>query len=107
MRSTYFPLEFTIPVAGTRGDLQVLRSSDTTSIDSPVELRRNNRRVIYGQKSTTFEDSFVRATQNFISACLGEEEPLLRGQEAKQLLVLTLAYFESARRGRAIPLHYG
>ncbi len=107
MRSTYFPLELHITVTGTRGDVQVTRSSDATSIDPPVELRRNNRRVTYGQKATTFEDSFVRATQNFIGACLGEEEPLLRGQEAKQLLVLTLAYYESARRGRPITLHHG
>jgi hypothetical protein len=31
----------------------------------------------------------------------------LRGVEAKQLLVLALAYHESARRGRAISLQHG
>ena len=107
MRSTYFPLEFDIQISGTRGDLRVVRTSDMTRIDAPVELRRNNRRVGYGQKSTTFEDSFARATQNFISACRGEEDPLLQGVEAKQLLVLTLAFAEAAKRGRAISLQHG
>ena len=95
-----------IRVSGTRGDLHIRRSSDSTSISHPVELFRSNRRVTYGQKSTTFTDSFVRAGQNFIGACLGEEEPLLRGGEAKQLLVLTTAYFESIKRGRDIPLQH-
>ena len=107
MRSEFYPLEFSIKVSGTRGDLVIHRSSDPTSIEPPVELRRHNRKVTYGQKATSFEDSFVRAGQNFIGACLGQEEPLLRGAEAKQLLVLTTAYFESARRGRAIPLQHG
>jgi len=107
MRSEFYPLEFSIKVAGTRGEIVIHRSADPTSIEPPVELRRHNRKVTYGQKSTTFEDSFIRAGQNFIGSCLGQEEPLLRGAEAKQLLVLTTAYFESARRGRAIPLQHG
>jgi|AP45_3_1055517.scaffolds.fasta_scaffold11558_2 predicted dehydrogenase len=107
MRSSYFPLELEIQVSGTRGDIRVIRSSDLTRIEAPVELHRSNRRVSYGQKSSTFEDSFIRATQNFIGACRGEEEPLLRGVEAKQLLVLTLAFAEAAKRGRAITLQHG
>lgn len=107
MNTDFYPLEFAIRVSGTRGDLHITRSSDPTSISPPVALDRSNRRVSYGQKSTTFTDSFVRAGQNFIGACLGQEEPLLRGAEAKQLLVLSTAYFESARRGRDIPLQHG
>lgn len=107
MRSEFYPIEFSIKVSGTRGEIVIHRSADPTSIEPPVELRRHNRKVTYGQKSTSFEDSFVRAGQNFIGACLGQEEPLLRGVEAKQLLVLTTAYFESARRGRPIPLQHG
>ena len=107
MRSSYFPLELEIQISGTRGDLRVIRSSDLSRIDAPVELYRSNRCVSYGQKSSIFEDSFVRTTQNFISACLGQEEPLLRGVEAKQLLVLTLAFAEAAKRGRAITLQHG
>lgn len=107
MRSAHFPIELDILVSGTRGDLRIIRSSDLTRPDAPVELHRSNRRVSYGQRTTTFEDSFIRATQNFISACLGQEEPLLRGAEAKQLLVLTLAYNEAAKRGRAISLQHG
>lgn len=106
MSTESYPLEFVIRISGTRGDLYVRRSSDPTNISHPVELYRSNRRVTYGQKSTTFTDSFVRAGQNFIGACLGQEEPLLRGGEAKQLLVLTMAYFESARRGRDISLQH-
>ena len=107
MRSQHFPLELDVLVSGTRGDLRVVKSSDPTRPDAPVELRRSNRRVHYGQRTNAFEESFVRATKNFIDACLGEAEPLLRGAEAKQLLVLTLAYHEAAKRGRAISLKHG
>ena len=71
------------------------------------ELRRDARKVYYGQKMSAYEDSFVRAVRNFVGACAGEEEPLLRGNEAKQLLILTLAYHESAKRGRAVTLQQG
>jgi predicted dehydrogenase len=107
MRTDHQPLDLQIQITGTKGDLDVIRTSDPAMLDAAVELRRSYRRVGYGQKPSSFEDSFVRATQNFISACLGQEEPLLRGVEAKQLLVLTLAYYESARRGRAISLQHG
>ena len=92
---------------GTRGDIHVIRSSDPTQLEAPVELRRDNRKVGYGQRNTAFEDSFVRATQNFISACHGEDDPLLGLGEARQLLLLTLAYLESSRRGRPVNLQQG
>lgn len=107
MRTDYHPLELRITIGGTRGEIDVVRSSDPTQLESPVELRRDSRKVYYGQKNTAFEDSFVRATRNFISACVGEEEPLLRGSEAKQLLILSLAFAESARRNRSVSLQQG
>lgn len=107
MRTEYHPLEMRITISGTRGEIDVLRNSEPTLLDSPVELRRDARKVYYGQKMSAFEDSFSRAVRNFVGACVGEEEPLLRGNEAKQLLILTLAYHESAKRGRAVTLQQG
>lgn len=107
MRTEHHPLELRITISGTRGEIDVLRNSEPTLLDSPVELRRDARKVFYGQKMSAFEDSFVRAVRNFVGACKGEEEPLLRGNEAKQLLILTLAYHESAKRGRAVTLQQG
>lgn len=107
MRTEHHPLEALITVEGTRGHVHIIRSSDPTQLEAPVELRRDNRKVAYGQRNTAFEDSFVRATRNFISACRGEDEPLLGANEARQLLLLTLAYMESSRRGRAVNLQQG
>lgn len=107
MRTDHHPLEALITVEGTRGSIDIIRSSDPTQLEAPVELRRDNRKVYYGQRNTAFRDSFVRATQNFVSACYGEDEPLLGMGEARQLLLLTLAYLESSRRGRAVKLQQG
>ena len=107
MRTEHHPLEAMITVEGSKGSINIIRSSDPTQLEAPVELRRDNRKVAYGQRNTAFEDSFVRATNNFVSACRGEDEPLLGVNEARQLLLLTLAYQESARRGRAISLQHG
>ncbi len=104
MRTQHHPLEALITVEGTRGDIDVIRSSDPTQLEAPVELRRDSRKVNYGQRNTAFEDSFTRATQNFISACYGEDEPLLGLGEARQLLLLTCAYQESVKRGAAVSL---
>lgn len=107
MRTPYQPIEMRITINGTRGDIDIHRNSDPAQLEAPVELRRDARKVVYGQKNTAYEDSFHRATKNFVSACLGQEEPLLKGNEGKQLLILTLAYQEAVRRGRAITLQAG
>lgn len=107
MRTEHHPLEALITVEGTRGDIHIIRSSDPTQLEAPVELRRDSRKVHYGQRNTAFEDSFMRATKNFISACRGEDEPLLGLGEARQLLLLTLAYFKSSEQGRAVSLQQG
>jgi predicted dehydrogenase len=107
MRTHHHPLEVRITISGTKGEIHIIRSSDPTQLESPVEVRREARKVHYGQKNTAFEDSFVRATQNFVGACLGQEEPLLRAAEAKQLLILSRAFQESARRGGSITLQKG
>ncbi len=107
MRTEHHPLEALISVEGTRGHINIIRSSDPTQLEAPVELRRDNRKVAYGQRNTAFEDSFVRATRNFIGACRGEDEPLLGPNEARQLLLLTLAYLESTRRGKTVNLQHG
>ena len=107
MRTPHHPLELRLTISGSRGEIDVVRNSEPTLLESPVELRRDSRKVHYGQKMSAFEDSFVRGVNNFVSSCLGGEEPLLRGTEAKQLLILSLAYFESARRGRAVTLQQG
>jgi predicted dehydrogenase len=101
------PLEFGVRVTGTRGDIFVTRSPDPGRSDAPVELHRNSRKVEYSQKKDSYDQSFVRATKNFISACRGEEEPLLQAEESKQLLVLTLASEEAARSSRTVKLRQG
>ena len=107
MNAAYLPLELDILISGTRGSLQMVRSGDDSGVAPPMVLSRNNREVSYSQRATAFADSFIHATKNFISACLGEEAPLLQASEAKQLLVLTLAWHESANRGRAVTLQHG
>lgn len=107
MRTPFHPIEMRITITGTRGEIDIIRNSEPNQLEAPVELRRDSRKVFYGQKNTAYEDSFHRATRNFVSACCGEEEPLLRGAEAKQLLILTLAYQEAFRRGRTISLQQG
>ncbi len=107
MRTEHHPLEALITVEGTRGDIHIIRSSDPTQLEAPVELRRDSRKVHYGQRNTAFEDSFMRATKNFISACRGEDEALLGLGEARQLLLLTLAYLKSSNQGNSVSLKQG
>jgi predicted dehydrogenase len=107
LETSYHPVEFEITITGTRGDLQVLRTPDPTRFDAPVELRRSGRAVQYGDMPEAYEESFSRATDNFVQACAGETTPLLRGSEAKQLLVLTLAFHQSVHSGKTVTLEHG
>lgn len=107
LETDYHPVEFEITITGTRGDLRVLRTPDPTRFDAPVELRRSGRAVQYGDMPEAYEESFSRATNNFVDACAGETTPLLRGSEAKQLLILTLAFHQSVRSGKTVSLEHG
>lgn len=107
LETPYHPLEFEIAITGSKGDLTVRRTPDPEHYESAVCLQRDGRTVLYGQQSDAFEESFRRATRNFIGACHGSSAPLLRGSEAKQLLVLTLAFNESARHAQSVTLQHG
>lgn len=107
INSAHAPMSLRLRLQGTRGELSLLHTSEVGTLEPHLEVVRGQRRMAYGQRSSVFEDSFARATRNFISACYGEEEPLLQGPEARQLLILATAFTESARRGRAITLQHG
>ncbi len=106
LESQYRPLELEIDVIGSRGDLTIYRTPDPSRYEASVRLRRAGRTVLYDQKLHAFEESYTRATENFIEACRGETSPLLRGTEAKQLLVLTLAFSESAKHAQSVSLQH-
>lgn len=107
LQTPYEPLELEVDVVGSRGDLTVYRTPDPSRYEASVRLRRGGRTVLYDQKLRAYEQSFTRATRNFIEACRGETAPLLRGTEAKQLLVLTLAFSESAKHAQSVSLQHG
>lgn len=107
LETAYEPMEYKIDLVGSRGDITIYRTPDASRYDSSVRLRRSGRTVQYDQKLKAYEGSFQRATENFIDACLGEASPLLRGPEAKQLLVLTLAFAESAKHAQSVSLQHG
>jgi len=107
LESKYRPLELEIDVVGSRGDLTIYRTPDPARYEAAVRLRRAGRTVLYDQKLRAYEQSYTRATENFIEACRGETSPLLRGSEAKQLLVLTLAFSESAKHAQSVSLQHG
>lgn len=107
LNTQHHPLEFEVEVIGSRGDVSIVRSPDPSRYNAAVELQRQGRTIMYSQKPRAFEQSFERATHNFIDACLGGGMPLLRGTEAKQLLVLTLAFNESAKHGQSVSLQHG
>lgn len=107
LETKYHPVELEIDVVGSKGDVTIYRTPDPSRYEASVRLRRAGRTVLYDQKLRAYEGSFTRATENFIDACRGEAAPLLRGSEAKQLLVLTLAFAESAKHSQSVSLQHG
>jgi predicted dehydrogenase len=107
IETAYPPIEHRIDIVGTRGELSVLRTPDQARQEPAVVLRRDGRTVSYESEGGTYARSYRRATDNFLAACRGDKAPMLRGTEAKQLLVLALAFNESARHGQSVSLKHG
>ena len=90
-----------VEITGTRGVIWVTRGHGRMLDAAPVVLHRDGATIAYDDMPTGWETSFVRSGRHFVDALRNGTEPLLTGEQGRQVLAFALAAQESARTGLA------
>ena len=99
--SKYYPNDTRAEITGESGIFSVSLSPANLSTDSPLSMFRDGRHFQFGEVEASWDKAFVASTENFINAIHGMEKPIMTGEEAREILRLTLAVHQSAQTGRA------
>jgi len=109
--SNYYPMDEFIEIIGSRG---LMKINQVTSIGNamtesevfaPLIIVRDGKVESYDDFPNDWKNSFINATQHFISAVKGEVRPILDGQTAKEILKFNLAAIQSSQKGLEIHLN--
>ena len=102
--SKYYSNDEWIEISGTRGILLINRCTGNIRADPPVSIFTGKKWKHYSNIPSDWSEGFKGATRNFINAIRGEEEPLLTGEQGREILRFNLAIQKSSRTRREVYL---
>ncbi|MBL8132262.1 MAG: Gfo/Idh/MocA family oxidoreductase [Anaerolineae bacterium] len=93
-----------IEITGTRGVLWVTRGHGKMMDIPPVIVYRDRQMITHSDMPVGWEHSFINSTRHFIDAYHSGSDPVLTGEQGREVLRFTLAAQESARIGQTVRL---
>ena len=102
--SRYYANDEWIEITGSQGIIMIKRCTGNLLDGPAVSLFRKTRWEHFEQINSDWAQGFVGSTQNFIRAIRGEEEPLLTGHQAREILKMNLAIARSSETRREVCL---
>ena len=100
--SKYYANDEWIEISGTRGVIQIHRCTGNVQEGPPVSLFNSRGWKHYSRVKCDWKEGFIGATNNFINSIKGDEEPLLSGVQAREILRFSLSIQKSARTRREV-----
>lgn len=102
--SDYYPIDVWVEITGTRGILWVTHC-DGRMLDLPlVQVYRDGVVTGYSNIEADYATSFVRATHDFVDAILEDRESGLTGEQAREVLRMSLAIQRAGSEHREVNL---
>jgi predicted dehydrogenase len=101
--SKYYACDEWFEITGSRGIIMVRRATGNL-LDGPAVSVFTNDGWTHHDVASDWSLGFVGATENFIGAIQGKEEPLLTGEQAKEILRFAFALRRSSDERREIML---
>ncbi|MCP4690307.1 MAG: Gfo/Idh/MocA family oxidoreductase [Desulfobacterales bacterium] len=102
--SKYYSNDEWIEVAGTKGLVVINRCTGNIKDGPGVSRFDGHRWHHYSDVETDWSEGFIGASRNFIQAMQGKSEPLLSGEQGKEILKFNLAVSKSSRERREVYL---
>lgn len=99
--SKYYANDEWFELTGTKGIAQIHRCTGNVRMGPPITVFRSDG---WGEFEVEGDwgEGFLGATENFVAAMLGEEKPQLSGEDAYEVLRLSLAIQKSSRLRREV-----
>jgi len=103
--SNYYSTDEFIEIIGTRGLMKINQatslgnSMSNSEAFTPIIIVRDGKVESYNDFQKDWKYSFINATHHFIEAAKGNMDPILSGQQAREILQYNLAAIESASKG--------
>ncbi len=102
--SKYYPNDEIYQIIGDKGIIMVNRGTGDIMDRPPVSLFDGHQWTHFEDVLTDWAEGFIGATRNFVAAVKGEAEPLLTGEEGREILRFALAVTRSAHLRREVYL---
>ena len=108
--SNYYPTDEFIEIIGSRGLMKINQGTSignqmsNSEIFAPIVIIRDGKVETYTNFEKDWKYSFINATKHFIEAVKGNKEPILSGEQAKNILKFNLAAIKSSEIGRDVYL---
>ena len=100
--SKYYANDEWIEISGTKGILFISRCTGNIH-EGPVLHHFNGKKwKSFPKVKSDWVEGFIGSTKNFIAAIQGKEEPMLSGEQAREVLRFSLAISKSARERREV-----
>jgi predicted dehydrogenase len=102
--SKYYPNDEWFEVTGSRGIIFIHRCTGNIHDGPAVSLFGNDGWTHYDTVNSDWAEGFRGALDNFVDAILGDADPLLAGAEGREILRMSFAIYQSARKRRDVYL---
>jgi predicted dehydrogenase len=98
----YYAQDDQIEITGTKGVIWVTKGHGQLLDIPPVSIYRDGKVRHFNDIDYDWGSSFVKSGQHFIDALMNGTEPLLTGEQGREVLAFTLAAQEAARLGAPV-----
>jgi predicted dehydrogenase len=102
--SKYYPNDEWLEITGSRGIIFVRRCSGEIHGGPAVSRFGNDGWTHYDEVESDWVEGFRMALENFAAAILGEAEPLLSGKQGREILRMSFAVYQAAKKRREVYL---
>ncbi|MBN1573509.1 MAG: Gfo/Idh/MocA family oxidoreductase [Deltaproteobacteria bacterium] len=100
--SKYYANDEWFEITGSKGIIFIHRCTGDVHTGPAVSLFTSKGWRHFDKVKSDWLEGFKGAVENFISAVKGEEPPLLTGEQGKEILRISFAIYESAKRRRDV-----
>ena len=102
--SKYYPNDEWFEITGSRGVIFIRRCTGDIHSGPAVSLFGNSGWVHYDDVRSDWIEGFTGALENFVDAIRGEADPLLTGEQAREILRMSFAIYYAAKKRREVYL---
>jgi predicted dehydrogenase len=102
INTDYYPCDEQVEITGTRGVIRIARCTGKMLQEPVLTLYRDGKISSWHTMRDDWSCSFIDSTKDFIDALLKDRDPVLSGEEGREVLRFAIAAMESGKTGQPV-----